>query len=157
MSILLQITVAASLTLCVLSAQTPTSHASGPTQFDLAAIDKSVDPCVNFYRYACGTWMKNNPIPADQAMWGRFDELADRNRDILHEILEAAAKPAAGRDATTQKVGDFYAACMDEKAIDAGGLAPLQPELDRIRNLTDRSQIASEIAHLQAIGVGALF
>ncbi len=157
MSILLQITVAASLTLYVLSAQTPTSHASGPAQFDLTAIDKSVDPCVNFYQYACGTWMKNNPIPADQAMWGRFDELADRNRDILHEILEAAAKPSAGRDATTQKVGDFYGACMDEKAIDARGLTPLQPELDRIRKLTDRSQIAGEIAHLQAIGVGALF
>jgi endothelin-converting enzyme/putative endopeptidase len=157
MSILLRIAVAASLTLCVLSAQTPTSQASGPAQFDLTAIDKSVDPCVNFYQYACGTWMKNNPIPADQAMWGRFDELADRNRDILHEILEAAAKPSAGRDATTQKVGDFYGACMDEKAIDARGLTPLQPELDRIRNLTDKSQIASEIAHLQAIGVGALF
>ena len=156
-SLLLKFTVAASLTLCALSAQTPASPASGPAQFDLTTIDKSVDPCVNFYQYACGAWMKNNPIPADQAMWGRFNELMDRNRDILHEILEAAAKPSSSRDATTQKIGDYYAACMDEKAIDARGLAPLQPELDRIRNLTDEAQLAGEIAHLQAIGVGALF
>jgi endothelin-converting enzyme/putative endopeptidase len=156
-SLLLKFTVAASLTLCALSAQTPASPASGPAQFDLTTIDKSVDPCVNFYQYACGAWMKNNPIPADQAMWGRFNELMDRNRDILHEILEAASKPSSSRDATTQKIGDYYAACMDEKAIDARGLAPLQPELDRIRNLTDKAQLAGEIAHLQAIGVGALF
>ena len=156
-SLLLKFTVAASLTLCAMSAQTPASPASGPAQFDLTTIDKSVDPCVNFYQYACGAWMKNNPIPADQAMWGRFNELMDRNRDILHEILEAASKPSSSRDATTQKIGDYYAACMDEKAIDARGLAPLQPELDRIRNLTDEAQLAGEIAHLQAIGVGALF
>jgi endothelin-converting enzyme/putative endopeptidase len=124
---LLKITFVASLTLCALSAQTNASRASGPAQFDLTAIDKSVDPCVNFYQYACGSWTKKNPIPADQAMWGRFNELADRNRDILHEVLEEAAKPVAGRDATTQKIGDYYAACMDEKAIDAKGLAPLAP------------------------------
>jgi putative endopeptidase len=94
--------------------------------------------------------------PADQAMWGRFNELMDRNRDILHEILEQAAKPAAGRDATTQKIGDYYAACMDEKAIDAKGLAPLEPELDRIRNLNDKAQLADEIAHLHSMGVGAV-
>ena len=113
-----------SLTVCGLLAQTNASRVSGPPQFDLTAIDKSVDPCVDFYHYACGTWMKNNPIPADQAMWGRFHELADRNRDILHEILEQAAKPSAGRDATTQKIGDYFGACLDEKAIDAKGLAP---------------------------------
>ena len=150
-------TVVASLSLCALSAQTNASRASGPAQFDLTTIDKSVDPCVNFYQYACGSWMKKNPIPPDQAMWGRFNELQERNRDILHEILEEASKPAAGRDATAQKIGDYYAACMDEKAIDAKGLAPLQAELDRIRNLKDKAQLADEIAHLHAIGVGALF
>ena len=157
MSILLQITVAASLTLCILSAQTPTSHASGPAQFDLTAIDKSVDPCVDFYQYACGTWMKNNPIPADQAIWGRFNELAERNRDILHEILEAAAKPAAGRDATTQKIGDYYAACMDEKAIDAKGLAPLEPELAASAISRTRRSLPTRSRTCSAIGVAALF
>jgi putative endopeptidase len=154
---LFKFTVVASLSLCALSAQTNASRASGPAQFDLTTIDKSVDPCVNFYQYACGSWMKKNPIPPDQAMWGRFNELQERNRDILHEILEEASKPAAGRDATAQKIGDYYAACMDEKAIDAKGLAPLQAELDRIRNLKDKAQLADEIAHLHAIGVGALF
>lgn len=154
---MLKFTVVASLTVCALSAQTNASRASGPAKFDLTAMDKSADPCANFYQYACGTWMKNNPIPSDQATWGRFNELQERNRDILHDILEEASKPAAGRDATTQKIGDYYAACMDEKAIDAKGLAPLQPELDRIRNLKDKSQLADEIAHLHSIGVGSLF
>ena len=156
-------TIVIPLTVCALFAQTAmfaqpnASRASGPPQFDLTALDKSVDPCTDFYHYACGTWLKNNPVPADQAMWGRFNELADRNRDILHEILEQAAKPAGGRDATTQKIGDYYAACMDEKSIDAKGLAPLQPELAGIRDLKDKAQIAGEIAHLHAIGVGVVF
>jgi putative endopeptidase len=146
-----------SLTVCGLVAQTNASRVSGPPQFDLSAIDKSVDPCVDFYHYACGTWIKNNPIPADQAMWGRFHELADRNRDILHEILEQAAKPSAGRDATTQKIGDYFGACLDEKAIDAKGLAPVEPELARIRNLKDKSELAALIAHLHTLGVGVVF
>jgi len=154
---LLKFTIVSSLTVCALFAQTNASRASGPPQFDLLAVDKTADPCVNFYQYACGNWLKANPIPADQAMWGRFNELADRNRDILHEILEQAAKGGAGRDATTQKIGDYFAACMDEKAIDAKGMAALEPELARIRNLKDKSQLADVVARLQALGVGALF
>ena len=146
-----------SLTVCALFAQTNASRVSGPARFDLSAIDKSVDPCVDFFHYACGSWIKNNPIPPDQAMWGRFNELADRNRDILHEILEQSAKGGAGRDATTQKIGDYYGACMDEKAIDAKGLAPLEPELARIRNLNEKAQLAGEIARLHSLGVWALF
>src|ERR1019366_7146455 len=128
-SFLSKFAIVLSLTVCALFAQTNASRVSGPARFDLSAIDKSVDPCVDFFHYACGSWIKNNPIPPDQAMWGRFNELADRNRDILHEILEQSAKGGAGRDATTQKIGDYYGACMDEKAIDAKGLAPLEPEL----------------------------
>jgi endothelin-converting enzyme/putative endopeptidase len=112
---------------------------------------------VDFYQYACGGWMKSNPIPADQSRWGTFEELAERNREILHQILEDAARPATNRDAVTQKIGDYYAACMDEKAIDAKGIAPLQPELDRIRSLKDKSELAEEIAHLHRNGVAALF
>src|SRR5260370_35799704 len=106
--------------------------------FDVKAMDKTADPCKDFYQYACGTWIKNNPTPPDQSRWGRFSELDERNKDTLHEILEAAAKTTANRDADTQKIGDYYAACMDEKGIDAKGLEPLKGECERIRNLASK-------------------
>ena len=152
-----RITLVASFFLCALSAQTPARQNSTPIQFDLTAIDRSADPCVDFYQYACGSWMKKNPIPPDQAEWGRFDELQQRNLEVLHQILEEAAKAAPGRDSVTQKIGDYYAACMDEKAIDSKGLAPLAPELARIRDLKEKSQLADEIARLHSHGIAALF
>src|SRR6516165_3066680 len=112
------------------------SQASSPSGLDLSALDKSADPCVDFYQYACGGWMKNNPVPADQASWGRFNELAERNRVVLREILENAAK-STNRTPNEQKIGDYYAACMNEDAINKKGLAPLQPAMDRIDSITD--------------------
>jgi putative endopeptidase len=147
---LLKLALAAFASALALAAQT----APG---FDLTAIDKSANPCTDFYQYACGTWMKNNPTPPDQSRWGRFSELEERNREILHQILEAASKPDPNRDSVTQKIGDYYAACMDEKAIDATGLTPLKPELDRIHALSQKSQLAEEIAHLHRVGIGTLF
>jgi len=149
---LLKLTLLASLCLATLFGQAPPD-----LHFDINAIDKTANPCVDFYQYACGTWIKNNPIPADQSRWGRFTELEERNREVLHQILEEAAKPDAKRDAITQKIGDYYAACMDVPAIDRKGLTPLQPELDRIRNLNDKTQLAAEVAHLHRSGMSTLF
>ena len=92
---------------------------------DLAALDKSADACSDFYQFACGGWIKANPLPGDQPRYGRFDELQERNNAVLRDILEAAAKSNA-TDADTRRIGDYYASCMDEKAIHAKGLRAAQ-------------------------------
>ena len=124
--------------------------------FDASALDKTADPCVDFYQYSCGGWMKNNPIPPDQAAWGRFNELAERNRAELHGILEQAAK-AQKRDANEQKIGDYYAACMDEAAINRKGIAVLKPEFDRINSIKGKSELPSAIASLHRRGIDVFF
>ena len=152
-----KIVLAASFSALAVCAQPIPAPKPVSLRFDLATIDRSADPCVDFYQYACGTWVKNNPIPADQSRWGRFSELQERNRDVLHEILEEASKPDPKRDAVTRQIGDYYAACMDEKAIDARGLEPIKPQLDRIRSLTDKGQLADLAARLQREGMGGFF
>ena len=145
--------ICAGLLISSFGAAQSSSPASG---VDLQAIDKSVDPCQDFYKYACGTWMKNNPIPADQARWGRFEELRDRNQEVLHGILEDSAKHQ-DRSAIDQKTGAFYAACMDESAIDKAGSAPIKAGLERINALTDKAQLAAEVARLHDQGVSVFF
>jgi putative endopeptidase len=147
-------------------AQTPAGKTAGsksPSEipqyvpsFDPKALDKTADPCVDFYQYSCGGWMKDNPIPADQPIWGRFNELAERNRATLRGILEDAAK-ATKRDANEQKIGDFYASCMDEDAINRKGIAVLKPEFDRIDAVKDKAELPAIIGHLHGQGVNALF
>jgi putative endopeptidase len=155
-SALLRLTFIAALSVSALLAQTKPPEQS-PLRFDTNLIDHSVDPCQNFYQFACGGWMKKNPIPPDQSRWGRFSELQERNREILHQILEEAAKPDPNRDATTQKIGDYYAACMDIKAIDAKGLKPLDPALSKIRDMKSKSDLPGVVAYLHGRGVSGLF
>lgn len=130
-----------------------TQAQSPPALFTPSTLDTSANPCEDFYQYACGAWMAQNPIPPDQSVWGRFDELQERNRDVLHEILEKASANDPGRGAAEQKIGDYYASCMDEKTVEAKGLDPLKPELDRIARLRAKSALVDEIAHLHATGV----
>ncbi len=154
----MRLTVVALVAICaaaLMAQNTPAKAAA--SGFDASALDKSVDPCVDFYQFSCGTWLKKNPIPPDQATWGRFNELNERNRAILRDILEKAAVNDPKRNAVDQKIGDYYASCMDEKAIEAKGLAPLKPELDSINAMKSKDELPDLIAKLHRDGVGVLF
>ena len=145
---------------CALSAfafcQSASSGSTG-LEFSIANIDKSVDPCADFYQYACGNWMKNSEIPADRSSWQSFSQLDESNLQIEKGILEKAAAGGPGRDAIDQKIGDLYGSCMDEKGVNAKGLAALKPELDRVAAVKDKGALIDEIAHLHLIGPNPLF
>jgi len=142
-----------SLAIC----QSGSSGGSAGLGFNIANIDKSVDPCVDFFQYACGNWIKNSEIPADRSSWQSFSQLDESNLQTEKGILEKAAAGGAKRDAIDQKIGDMYGSCMDEKTVNAKGLAPLKPELDRIAAVKDKGALMEEIAHLHLVGPNALF
>ncbi|MGI9101907.1 MAG: M13 family metallopeptidase [Terriglobales bacterium] len=132
--------------------QVPPAYTPG---LDLTAMDRALDPCVDFYAYSCAGWQKQNPIPPDQSSWSVTAKLQEENRDLLRRILENAAAPDPRRGPINQKIGDFYASCMDETAVDKAGAAVLKPDLDRIAALRTKADLATYLArfHPQDIGI----
>ena len=118
--------------------------------FNTDQVDKSLDPCNDFFQYSCSKWIKANPIPADQAGWGTFNALGIWNVAAVRETLESAAS-ASNRGEVEQKVGDYYASCMDEAAINKAGITPLKPILDQIDGLKDKSQLPQVVAAIHQI------
>src|SRR5580704_8756283 len=136
-------------------AQAPsTPSSSGPAlpyspSLDISSMDKSVDPCVDLYRYSCGGWQKKNPIPPDQTSWSVYGKLYQDNLTFLRGMLEQAAQLKPHRNAVSQKIGDFYAACMDEGAVEKLGISPIQPELDAIAQIKSAKDLTPLMVRLQ--------
>jgi len=143
-------------------ATTPASTANaplfGPHGFDLTGLDQSVKPCDDFYQFAVGKWRLSNPLPGSYSRFGRFEQVAERNRDLMRDILEQnASMTSASTGSPEQKIGDFYASCMNETAIESLGLTPIQPELHRIGAISDRKSLLDQIALMHKEGYAPAF
>jgi putative endopeptidase len=125
--------------------------------FDTNRMDKSVEACTDFFQYANGTWLKNTEIPASESRWGTFNILSDNNNTILREVLESAAKSKAAPGTDAQLIGDFYASCMDEAAIEKAGAKPLDTQFKQIEKIKSVEDLQRHIAMMHNSGLPALF
>jgi endothelin-converting enzyme/putative endopeptidase len=139
------------------NAQIATTSQSTPKleHFDISQVDKTLDPCQDFYQYACSKWNAANPIPADQVAWGTGSGLQYWNENILREALEKAGAQTSNRTDYEQKIGDYWAACMDESGIESSGTRDLKAELERIAQMANKSQLADQVAHIHQAVPGA--
>ncbi len=142
------------------SAQTEKPLTSFPYTpgLDLTSMDKTADPCVDFYQYSCGGWKKNNPIPADRPSWSVYGKLSQDNQQFLWGILYQLSRQASGRNANQQKIGDYFGACMDEAAVNQLGARPLRPYLDQIAAMQSTKDLPALLAGLHtSLETGGLF
>jgi endothelin-converting enzyme/putative endopeptidase len=141
------------------AADTPLVSLPYTPGLDTEFMDKSADPCVDFYQYSCGGWIKTNPIPSDQPGWSVYGKLGEDNERFLWGILDDLARNTSGRNANQQEIGDYFAACMDESAIEKLGAGPLKPYLDQINGLSSKKQLPGLLAeiHLRTGGNGMFF
>src|SRR6266446_8217286 len=136
----------------------PDKHeTAADVRFSVDMLDKNVDPCNDFYAYACSKWLARNPIPADRSSWGRFNELAQRGEYIVRDILEKAEVDRPGRRGSEQKIGDYFASCMDETAIEKAGIKPLEQDFHNIAAIQSKPELPKEIVRLHREGADVLF
>jgi len=132
-----------------------TPHAK--VQFSPDLLDKTIDPCTDFYAYACSKWQAQNPIPSDRSSWGRFNELQERGENTIRGILEKYSANDPKRSSDGQKIGDYYQTCMDESAIESAGTAPLGPQMKAIAELKSKEDLAKEAIRLHHSGIPVFF
>ena len=144
------------LAFCLLSAFIISTLAQTKA-FDTTRMDTTTDACTDFFQYANGNWLKNTEIPASESSWGTFNSLRDSNTTILKDILETASKTKAAANSDTQLIGDFYATCMDEAAIEKAGIKPLKPYFKQIDNIKDAKGLQTQIAMFHDMGIRVVF